>query len=108
MGGLASGFLPDIAGQHFTRDNAALIGKEVLEQVEFPRGQLQGLAAADHAVAGGIHFQVGEFEAKAHIGLATTEQNAGAGQQFGEGERLDQVIVGARVQSFDAIFDGVA
>jgi hypothetical protein len=39
---------------------------------------------------------------------AAPQQGAHPGQQFGEGEGLDQVIVGAEFETFDAVFDVVA
>ena len=41
-------------------------------------------------------------------GLAAAQQRAHAGQQFDEGEGLDQIIVGAQFQALDAIVHGVA
>src|ERR1039457_6095880 len=41
-------------------------------------------------------------------GLAAAQEGADAGQEFDEGEGLDEVIVGALFQAFDAIVEGAA
>ena len=54
-----------------------------------------------------VEGEVGEAEHLAGVLGPPPEQGPQAGQQFGQGERLDQVVVGAGVEALDPVVDGV-
>ncbi len=89
---------------------------EHLQQGELRAGQFDGPAAARDLPGGEVHAQVGEGERLVRLGLgghrhrvgAAAQQGADAGEQLVQLERLDQVVVGARVQAGDPVADRVA
>src|SRR5262249_58961456 len=54
----ATGLLPDVAGQHFARDQVALMAQQVFEQLELARRQIDQLVGAGHAPGDEIELQV--------------------------------------------------
>jgi len=58
------GFVPDVAHQHFARDDAALTPSKILEQLKFLAGQLDRLAGPRYLPSRYIHFQIGKFQFK--------------------------------------------
>ena len=51
----ASRLPPDVAGQHFARDQMPLVSKQILEQLELSTGQVQLPLAADYAPGDQVH-----------------------------------------------------
>ena len=62
----------------------------------------------DHAVAGAVEPQLGERQLAVVLDADATQEGAQAGLQLADVERLDEVVVGARVEAVDAVADGVA
>ena len=58
--------------------------------------------ARDHP-RGGVHDQVAHFEHGRALGGAATEERAHPRDELAEIERLDQVVVGARVEAADFV-----
>ena len=82
------------------------------KQVELPRGELDHPGTPGHDAARGVHRDIGEAKhlaAPARLRRAgPAQQGADPGQQLVEVEGLDEVIVGARLQSGHAVRHGIA
>ena len=59
-------------------------------------------------MARGVKPQIANLEHHAALDRAAAAERPHARQQLGQRERLDQVVIGAAIQSPNAIFDGVA
>jgi hypothetical protein len=86
------------------------MAQEELEQQELGARQSDRALAPAHAVLHRIELEVGEAQRLALVGrlAGAPQQGANARAQLVERERLDQVVVGARVQASHAVGDGVA
>ena len=96
--------VPDVFYDHGAAQRPSLVAHHVFEDAEFLGGQIDGLARARNFAADAIERQVGHLQAFGR-GLAAAQQRAYAGQQFHEGERLHQVIVGALFEPAHAIVE---
>ncbi|MNS06164.1 hypothetical protein D3C72_375840 [compost metagenome] len=81
---------------------------EQVQQGEFLVGQGNARAGAGDAALEHVDLQVLDLQLFFFTGGAAAGQGAQAGDQFGEGKRLDQVIVGAQFQALDAVGDVIA
>ncbi len=92
---------------HGAAQRTAAIAHQVFEDAEFLGRKLDVFAGAGYFAADAIERELAYLEAFRGR-LAAAEQDADAGQEFDEGEGLDEVIVGAAFEAFHAIVDGVA
>lgn len=101
---------PDFLEDHGAGDDAASVAAEVFKEHELLRGELEGLAGAGGFAAEEVELEVLDMEAGGLAGLrgVALEQIAQAGEEFGEGEGLGEVIVAALFKAADAIVDGTA
>src|SRR3954453_5069985 len=99
---------PDLLEEALARDDDALVAHDVLEQLELALGQLDRALAALDLVRVGVQRQVGDDERRAAPRRPAAQQRAQPGEQLLALERLDEVVVGARVEALDARLDGVA
>src|SRR4051794_16954242 len=99
---------PDLLEEALARDDDALVAHEVLEQLELALGQLDRALAAPDLVRVGVQRQVGDDERRAAPRRPPAQQRPQSGEQLLALERLDEVVVGARVEPFDARLDRVA
>jgi hypothetical protein len=83
-------------------------GHEGAEEGELAGGEVEDAAGADRAAGGGIEFDVAEAEGGFCARAWSADHGSDAGEQLGEAEGLRDVVVGAAVESFDAVGDGVA
>ncbi len=81
---------------------------EDLEQVELAPGEVQVAAAAGGDVAARVDDHVADHERTGARRAAAAQQRLQARGQLRDRERLDQVVVGARLQPGDAVLDLVA
>ena len=106
-GGGECGVTPDDIEESFAGDGLAIGFSEEPEHGELAGGQVQRGAIAD----GGLSNQVDVNRAESQIVngfagcLGTTQQCAHASQQFARTEWFDEIVVGARVEPGNAIFD---
>ena len=63
--------------------------------------------AAGHLAGDAIHGEIGEFVHLVALGLGAAQEGAHTGEQFFQVERFDQVIIGAGIETLDAILDGI-
>src|SRR5712692_7118093 len=82
--------------------------QQQLEQRAFPSGQPDDLAFAQDLARFRIVGQVGEGQRSGRRRFRAARQRAQPGEQLPEGEGLDQIVVGARVQPLDLVLHGVA
>src|SRR4051812_11659894 len=90
------------ARQHLTG-----VAHEELEEVELGACQLQAALAAVRLARRRVDEHVGEAE-RSVARPGASQQRAHAGTQLLDRERLDEIVVGAGVEAFDAVVDGVA
>src|SRR5882672_3745816 len=83
------------------------MAQQVFEYGELARRQHDLLRTARHSARTEIHRNVSRDEFVRRPQHGPPQERADAGEQFGERERLDQVVVGAGVEAGDAIIDGV-
>src|SRR4051812_14656573 len=93
---------PDLLEEALSRHDDALVAHEVLEQFELALRELDEAPLAAHLVRVGVQLQVADDERRAPARRAAAQQRAQPGEQFLALERLDEIVVGARVQALDA------
>src|SRR3954453_3272675 len=99
---------PDLFEQALAGHDDALVAHEVLEQLELALGQLDRALAARDLVRVGVQREVADDERGAAARRPAAQQRAQAGEQLLALERLDEVVVGARVEPLHARLDRVA
>lgn len=87
-----------------SRERDARISHQVFKQLKFP--SVQGNGNAAHVCTAGLHVQNNAAfrEGRGSLRSAPAHNRTDAGQQFFDLERLEDVIVGAGVETLDAIF----
>ena len=98
--------LPHLFEQHLARHDAALAAQQEFEQPEFARLQVDVLAAAPNGAGDEIHFEI----ARLQHGRRRSERRAARERveprhQLLEGERLDEIVVAAGLESVDPVVD---
>ena len=101
-------FLPDVTRQRLARHDLALVAHQEFEQLELTNGQVDRPATAQHLARDQIHLEVADREPRRIRHAAAAHQRTDAGEQFGEGERLDEVVVRAGVEAGHAVLQRVA
>src|SRR5437868_3016218 len=99
---------PHLVQQPLARHDDALIAHEVLEQLELALGQLDGSIRADDLMGVGVEPQVADDQRRGAPRRPAAQQRAQPGEQLLAFERLDDVVVGARVQALDPLLEPVA
>jgi hypothetical protein len=89
-------------------EHLALVPQEVLEHVELQRGELDEALAAPDLVRGDIHDEIGAAEQLTAAWLAPAKERAHPREELVEREGLGEIVIGAGVESGDAVGDGVA
>src|SRR5262245_31309155 len=98
---------PDVLGQHGPRQHAAGVAQEVLEQRVLARRQLDAAGPAPHLAGAGVEREVGQPEDRRGRAASAPKEDAHAREEFLEGERLAQVVVGAEIEARDLVAHGV-
>jgi hypothetical protein len=98
--------VPDVLEDHGFGDDLVLVAQEVLEEEKFAGLEIDfGRAAPDFA-GEEVHFEIGEGEAGDDGGGAgAADEGLQAGEQFGEGEGLGEVVVAAALEALDAVVE---
>jgi hypothetical protein len=84
------------------------MAEQQLEQEVLGARQLEAAAGAVDLVRDRVEGEVGVRQRLVRVGVGSSEERAHAGEELFEGERLDEVVVGARVEAGDAVADRVA
>ena len=95
--------LPDVAAG----DDAADVVGQVFEEGIFAAAEIDVLAGAADDAASGVHLQIGDAQDGGGGFIFAADHGADAGEQFGEYERFDEIIVGAQFQAVDLVLRGV-
>src|SRR6185437_5235705 len=99
---------PDLVEQPLARDHDALVAHHVLEQLELALRELHAALAPLHLVGVGVQHQVGDPQRRRAAGRSPPKQRAHPCEQLLALERLDEVVVSARVEPFDTRLQRVA
>jgi len=98
--------IPDILQQHRPGHNFALIANEIFQHLEFPRPQLDVATGAGHGSRHQVHSQMTDTQDGVFDhGSAASGERLHTGEQFGEGKRLDEIIVATGAQATHPIVD---
>jgi hypothetical protein len=100
-----SGFVPGSFEQFLGGQDQPRRGEQTFEQCELLGTQLEPPAGAEGRPASRIQHDVAAAEGRWKRRGGTARQGADPGDQFGEGERLGQVVVGAETQPVDPVLD---
>src|SRR4051794_9387315 len=95
--------LPDIALEHFARDDLTLIAEEILEHVDFAGGQGNLLPAADRRASARVQLQIATAQEATGRPHWPSQQRAAPRQHFGKREWFRQVVIRAAVEPDDAV-----
>src|SRR6476619_2867760 len=100
--------VPDVRQDHRLRDHASGIPHQVLEQRKLARAQLDLAPAPDRAARAEVEGEIAGGElGRGGRRRGAANQRLHAGEQLSEGERFDQVVIAAGLESSDAVVHGV-
>src|SRR3954447_11277772 len=99
---------PYLLEEPLSRHDDALVAHEVFEQLELALGEVDLATLAPDLVRVRVELQVADDERRAPARRPAAQQRAQAREQLLALERLDEVVVGARVETRHARLDGVA
>ena len=99
---------PDALEDLRAREHLARVLHEQGEQVELGAREVDPAAAAAHLVGDRVEHEVAEPQRRAVLAGRAAQQRPQPRLELLERERLDEVVVGARVQAGDAVVDRVA
>src|SRR5437867_3903583 len=85
-----------------------LVPQQVLEEFELAGGQVEDTPPSLDRARRSIELQVGHLQPQRVCGTTAAQERADAREQFGKGERFDQIIVGAKIESEYSVVDPVA
>src|SRR5215470_13913331 len=83
------------------------MAQQVLEDVELFCGEVKKARSSGDFPRDEVHLEILVPQLEDLVHAPAAQQRADACEQLGERERLDQVVVGAAVESQHPIFDGV-
>ena len=89
-------------------ENLVLVTKEVFEQSELATGQGQRCPADADLSCRGVKSKLATRQDVRSFRRSAPGQCPEAGEQFGEGEWLDQVVVCTDIEASDAVVDRIA
>src|SRR5436190_3813129 len=91
--------IPDVLQQQCARHDLALVANEVFENLKFARQELDIAPAARHRARNEVELEIADAQHRfLDHGGAATGKRLDPRQQFGQGERPDQIIVAAGAQ----------
>ena len=97
--------IPHILEQHCPRHDLAGAAHEIFQQGEFPRQEIDQFAVAARGPLDEVHFQRADLQSRLPRVAAPPQERFDARRQFADVERLDQVVVAARLQPIDSLVD---
>ena len=108
-GGGPRRLLPHVARQRLARDDLACMPQQVLEQLELAHRQLHGFPPRVTLRVTRSIVQIADVQpGRRSIRTAAPQQRANPREHLGERERLDEVIVGAAVETEHPVLQRVA
>jgi hypothetical protein len=98
---------PTRLAEQLSGNDASDVLHENLEQHKLATGEIDGRAPVVHGSSGQIELDPSMFQHRFLDRRLTSQKRAKASEQLFQTEGLRQVIVGAKVQPFDAVLDGI-
>lgn len=99
---------PNVLQQHCPGDDFAGVAQEIFEQLILLLLEVDVPAGSRHGSFEQVKFQVCDDQSRRRLGdRRTSAKRRYPREKFGAGERLDEIIVGTRVQSLDTVGDAV-
>src|SRR5712692_8663173 len=95
--------VPDLGGDVSPGQGLAAVLHQKREQGELVFGQVYPLLASAGTVPAQVQFQIRHLEHLRFVPGTAAQHRSHACYQLGEGERLDQVVVGAQLQTAHAV-----
>ncbi len=99
---------PHLLGQALARQQLIFIAQKIFEQREFAGRERNVFVAAFHRAFEHVHRQLAGLQNRHALDPAAAQNRFNAGRQLAEIKRLHEIIVGANLQAFDAVFHFVA
>jgi hypothetical protein len=99
---------PHLVEQALARDHDALVAHQILEQLELTLGELDRALATDDLVGIDVQREIAYPQRRRPPGRAAAQQGTDAREQLLALERLDQIIVRARIEPLHPGLHGVA
>ncbi|CAB3796984.1 hypothetical protein LMG28138_04165 [Pararobbsia alpina] len=101
--------VPHARGDQRAGQYLSLMLREEVKQIEFLVGQCNAQAAAFDAPLRHVDAQIAYFQHLfLFLRLPTAQDDADAGQQFSERKRLDEVVVGTKIETLEPVFERTA
>ena len=100
--------VPHARGDRRPIDDLIAVAHQKLEQRELLCRELDGTARASNAVCAQVDLEVGDAHGLGQRRGTAARQRVQASDELAKGERLGEIVVGARIESLDAIVDRVA
>jgi len=96
---------PDGGEEFFSREDAARVGSELMEEAEFEQAGGDGFFGAGDEIGVEINAEMVELEKLLEfgLGLGAPEEKFDAGEEFARAEGLGDVIVGACFEGGDQV-----
>ena len=95
--------LPDVG----PGDDFACVEGEIFEEGEFPAAEIDIFTAALDDSAGGVDLEIADAEDCRGGFVFPADHGADTGEEFGEDEWFDEIIIGAEFEAGDAILGRV-
>ncbi len=100
-------FLPDVGDDPVPGEDLVLVAHEEFQNVEFAAAQGDDLLAYATLPGDGVQDEGAALEERALLFGTPANEGVYAGDQLSEIERLDQIVIGAPVEAFDSVIDGI-
>jgi hypothetical protein len=71
------------------------------------RGEFDQFSVAGNSPASGIQSQASQSQSPGLLRTATAQESAASRKQFGEGKGLHQVVICARIQPLNTVFNRI-
>jgi hypothetical protein len=107
VGQALEALVPDVLDDHGAGEHAARMGGEVFEERVLLRGELDGFAGALHIVREAVHLEIADTQDTRTAHGPAAQQCFHADEQFGEGEWLGEVVIGASLEVLHLFFCGI-
>src|SRR5262249_23881354 len=95
--------VPDLLGNERSGEHLPRMPCEEGEQGELLGGQIEALASASHFETEEINRQISDTDHIRLRGQTAPQEGPYAGEEFGKGEGLHQVVVRSKLQALDAV-----
>ena len=99
--------VPHRLEQHGSRHHLPGVAHQVFEDAELARLQIDPAAGANDGPGEEVQLQIGELQTGDRLRRRDRSpvERLQPGEQLGKGERLDEIVVAARLQAADAVVD---